>query len=67
MEIKKNQKALIDYSKTIHDVHENLEDYNPTKKGNVLIVFDDIIADREANKNKTNSYWIVHKCYCHVP
>ena len=56
MEIKKNQKALIDYSKKIHDVHKNLEDYNPTKKGNVLIVFDDIIAGREANKNKTNSY-----------
>ena len=25
-------KALIDYSRTIDDVYENLEDYNPTRK-----------------------------------
>ena len=34
----KNQKAFIDYSKTIDDVYENLEDYSPTKKRKVLIV-----------------------------
>ena len=28
----KNPKAFIDYSQTIDDAHENLEDYNPTKK-----------------------------------
>ena len=28
----KNPKAFIDYSQTTDDVHENLEDYNPTKK-----------------------------------
>ena len=28
----KNPKAFIDYSQTIDDVYENLEDYNPTKK-----------------------------------
>ena len=27
-----------------------MEDYNPTKKRNVLIVFDDIIGDMESNK-----------------
>ena len=27
-----------------------MEDYNPTKKGRVLIVFDDMIADMECNK-----------------
>ena len=36
-------KVLIDYSQTIDDVYENLEDYNPTKKKRVLIVFDDLI------------------------
>ena len=46
----KNPKAFIDYSKTI-DVYENLEDYNPTKKRRVLIVFDDMIADMESNKS----------------
>ena len=46
----KNPKAFIDYSQTIDDVYENLEDYNPTKKRRVLIVFDDMIADMESNK-----------------
>ena len=46
----KNPKAFIDYSKTIDNVYENLEDYNPTKKRRVLIVFDDMIADMESNK-----------------
>ena len=32
------------------DVYENLEDYNPTKNRKMLIVFDDMIADIEANK-----------------
>ena len=42
--IKKFKKAtpLIDYSKA-NDVYDNLEDSNPTKKGKVLIVFDDMI------------------------
>ena len=46
----KNPKVFIDYSQTIDDVYENLEDYNPTKKRRVLIVFDDMIADMESNK-----------------
>ena len=28
----KNPKAFIDYSQTIDNVYENLEDYNPAKK-----------------------------------
>ena len=47
----KNPKAFIDYSQTIDDVYENLKDYNPTKKRRVLIVFDDMIAYIESNKN----------------
>ena len=46
----KNPKAFIYYSQTIDDVYENLEDYNPTKKTRLLIVFDDMIADMEFNK-----------------
>ena len=46
----KNPKAFIDYSHTIDGVYECLEDYNPTKKRRVLIVFDDMIADMESNK-----------------
>ena len=47
----KNPKAFIHYSQTTDDVPQNLKDYNPTKKRKVLIVFDDMIADLEANKN----------------
>ena len=46
----KSPKAFIVYSKTIYDVYKNLEDYNPTKKRKVLIVFDNMIADMESNK-----------------
>ena len=46
----KKLNVLIDYSETRDDVNENLEDYGPTKKGKVLIVFDDMIADMGANK-----------------
>ena len=47
----KTPKAFIDYSQTVGDVYENLEDYNPTIKRRVFIVFDDMIADMESNKN----------------
>ena len=44
----KNSKAFIDYPQTIDDAYENLEDYNPTKKRRVLIVFDYMIAGMES-------------------
>ena len=46
----KSSKAFIDYSQTIDNIYKNLEDYTPTKKRRVLIVFDDMIADMESNK-----------------
>ena len=49
----KSSKAFIDCSQTIGDVYENLEDYNPTKKMRVLIVFNDMIADMESNEDLT--------------
>ena len=55
IEILKNPKTFIDYSQTIDDVYENLEDCNPTKKRRVLIVFDDMIWWYESNK-KIKSY-----------
>ena len=52
VEIKKlkNPTKFIEYSKTTDDVYEALEDYNPTKKMKVFIVFGGVIADTEANK-----------------
>ena len=49
-EILKSPKAFIDYSETIHDIYENLEDFNLTKKKRLLIVFDDMIPDIESNR-----------------
>ena len=45
----KNPKVFINYLHTIDDVYENLEDYNPTKKRRILIVFDGMIVDMESN------------------
>ena len=49
----KNQKAFIDYSQTIDDVYENLEDYNPIRKRRLLIVSDDMMADMVSNKKSS--------------
>ena len=38
----------------MQDVYRNINDYNPNKENNVLIVFDDMIADMIDNK-KLNS------------
>ena len=46
----KSPKTFIDFLQTIGDVCENLEDYNPTKKWKVLLVFDDMIADMKGNE-----------------
>ena len=46
----KNPKVFTDYSQTLDDVYENLEDYNLIKKRRVLLMFDDMMADIESNK-----------------
>ena len=40
----------MDYSQAINNFYENLNDYNPTMKSRVLIVFDNMIADMESHK-----------------
>ena len=37
--------AFIECSNTMDDVYENTDDYNPSIKRKILIVFDDMIAD----------------------
>ena len=32
------------------DIYKNIEEYNPNKKPKIIIVFEDIIADRLNNK-----------------
>ena len=41
----KDLKACIEYSNNKQDVYKNMEEYNPCRKCNVLIVFDNMIAD----------------------
>ena len=43
-------KAFIVCSKTMDDVYENIDDYNPSRKRKILIAFDDMIADIMTNK-----------------
>ena len=42
---------FIEYSNDMQEVYKNIEEYNPSKKRKVLIVFDDMIADMINNKN----------------
>ena len=41
---------FIECSNTMDEVHENIDNYNPSRKRKVLIVFDGIIADIMTNK-----------------
>ena len=43
-------KAFIEYSNDMDDIYKNIEEYNPNKKRNILIVFDDMIADMPSNE-----------------
>ena len=45
-----DQKAFTECSNTMDDVYENFNDYNPSRKIKILIVFDDMIADIMTNK-----------------
>ena len=42
--------AFIEYSNTMDDVYKNIDDYNPSRKRKILIIFDDMIADIMRNK-----------------
>ena len=46
----KYPKAFIQYSNDMVGVYKNIENYNPGKKREILIVFDDMIADMINNK-----------------
>ena len=42
--------AFIECSNTIHDVYENIHDYNPNGKRKIFIEFDDMMADIKSFK-----------------
>ena len=43
--------AFIEYSDDMNDVYADISNYNKKRENKVLIVFDDMIADIEYNKN----------------
>ena len=43
-------KAFIEYLNDMRDVWKNIDEYNPDKVNNILIAFDDMIADMIHNK-----------------
>ena len=45
-----DSKAFIEYSNTVDDVYENIDDYNTSRKRKILIIFDDMIVDIMTNK-----------------
>ena len=45
-----DQSAFIEHSNTMDDIYNNINDYNPTRKKKILIVFDDTIPDILTNK-----------------
>ena len=46
--------AFLEYSNTMDDVYNNIDDYNLNRKRKIFIVFDDIIADIMTNKKIQN-------------
>ena len=48
-------KAFIECSNTMNDIFENIDDYNPSRKRKILIVFDNMIADIMTNKEFQSS------------
>ena len=71
-------KPFIEYSNSIQDVYKNIEEYKLSRKYDVLIVFDDMIANMISNKTivtepfirgrKLNFFTVfIAQFYCQVP
>ena len=45
-----DSKAFIEYSQSMDDIYNNVDDYNPSRKRKILIAFHDMIADIMTNK-----------------
>ena len=46
-----DSEAFIEYSNDMDNIYENTEEYNPYKKREILIIFDDMVADELSYKN----------------
>ena len=45
-----DSKAFIECSNTMDDIYENINNYNPSRKRKILIIFDGMVADIMTNK-----------------
>ena len=45
-------KGFIEYSNDMDDISENIDEYNPNKKGKILIVFHDMLSDLLSDKKR---------------
>ena len=52
--------AFIECFNTTDDVHENINDYSPSRKRKILIVFGDMIANIKSNKVSSHNRRIVY-------
>ena len=55
----KNPKSFIEYSNNMQDAFRNIEEHNPGRKCNVLIIFDgmiDMISNKKLNQIVTESF-----------
>ena len=50
IKILNDSKAFIEYSQCMDDVYNNIDDYNPSRKREMLIVLDDMTADIMTSK-----------------
>ena len=65
--------AFIECANIMDYVYENIDDYNPSRKRKILIVFDDMIADIMTKKNFQAiikkllgaEHWILRLCLSH--
>ena len=46
-----DSEAFIEYSNDMDNIYENTEEYNPYKRREIMIIFDDMIADVLSYKN----------------
>ena len=47
-----DSKLFIGYSNDMDDIYKNIEECNPNKKGKILIVFENMVADMTNNKKR---------------
>ena len=46
----KDLRAFIKYWNNMQDIYKNIEEHNPNRKCNILIVFDDIVLHMISNR-----------------